>query len=392
MHYFDHAASSPAREPVVAAVAAEMRAAGNPASVHSAGRRARAGVDDVREQIAAAAGVRPHGVVFTSGGTESNNLALKGLWWSPRRTAERTVIMAPRTEHLAVIDPIGWLVAAQGADVHWMDVDAYGRPDVAAASSFLEANHAQVAMMTTMWINNETGVVNPVAELAELAAERDIPFHCDAAQAFGRIPARMLPGMSSMTITGHKLGGPVGAGALLVADQGKISPLLHGGGQEAKTRSGTLDAASLIGFGVALDLAMQDSWQESEEHRGLCRQLRQGIVASVPGSVLTVPDDPGQVDVAPHIVHARFAGCRGETLLYVLDQAGFCVSTGSACSAGVAQPSHVLAVLGWSDDDVRSALRFSLGHSTTADDVAALVQALPHAVAQTQDASMKGIR
>lgn len=392
MHYFDHAASSPAREPVATAVAAEMLAVGNPASVHSAGRRARSRVDDVREQIAAAAGVRPHGVVFTSGGTESNNLALKGLWWSPQRSSQRTIIMAPRTEHLAVIDPIGWLAAAQGAEVHWMDVDGYGRPDVAEARRFLETNHAQVAMITTMWINNETGVVNPVAELAGIAAHFDVPFHCDAAQAFGRIPARMLPGMTTMTITGHKLGGPVGTGALLVADPGKISPLLHGGGQEAKTRSGTLDAASIVGFGVALDLAMRDSWQESDDQRSLCRQLRRGIADNIPGSVLTVPDEQHDVEVAPHIVHARFAGCRGETLLYVLDQAGFCVSTGSACSAGVAQPSHVLAVLGWSDGDVRSALRFSLGHSTTAEDVAALVQALPPAVAQTQDASMKGSR
>lgn len=391
MHYFDHAASSPARAVVAEAVAEELLQSGNPASVHAAGRRARSKVDDVREQLAAAAGLRPHGVVFTSGGTESNNLALKGTWWSPQRDPERTIIVAPRTEHLAVIDPIGWLVARQGAQVHWLAVDEYGRPDVTAAREYLANNHQHIAIMTAMWVNNETGVLNPITQLAAAAAEYNIPFHCDAAQAFGRLETTMLPGITSMTITGHKLGGPVGTGALFVGSQPGPTPLQHGGGQEAKMRSGTLDAAAITGLGVAVEHAMANNYQETSHLQTLSTQLRDGLSGLGPDVQLTIPDDSDATST-PHIVHARFRGCRGETLLYVLDQAGICVSTGSACSAGVAQPSHVLAMLGWSDDDVRSALRFSTGHSSTADDVAALLAALPDAIASTQQATAKGSR
>jgi cysteine desulfurase len=381
MAYLDHAATTPMLPEAVEAVAAALRDTGNPSSLHAAGRKARRLVEESRERVAAAIGATPYEVVFTGGGTEADNLAVKGIYWA-RRAADpgRRRVLASAVEHHAVVDSVEWLARHEGAEVSWLPVDRHGRvhPDTLRA-----AIGPDVALVSVMWANNEVGTVQPVAELAAVAAEHGVPFHTDAVQAVGTLPVDAgAAGVDALTLTGHKLGGPVGAGALVLGRDVECAPLLHGGGQEREVRSGTLNTAAIAGFAVATEVAVAARPETSARMAALRDDLVAGVLAAVPDAVLS--GDP--VDRLPGNAHFAFPGCEGDSLLMLLDARGVECSTGSACSAGVAQPSHVLVAMGLDPGLARGSLRFSLGHSSSRADVAALLDALPGAVERSRRA------
>jgi cysteine desulfurase len=357
------------------AMAEAMSFTGNASSLHTSGRRARRAVEESREAVAAALGARPSEVVFTAGGTESDNLAVKGLFWA-RRAADprRTRVLAGATEHHAVLDAVEWLVEHEGAQVTWLPVDSLGRvhPD-----ALREALGDDVALVTVMWANNEVGTVQPVAELAAVAHEHGVPFHTDAVQAVGALEVDFAAsGVDALTLTGHKYGGPLGAGALLLGRDTPLTPLLHGGGQERDVRSGTLDVPALVGLATATTVAVERREQTAARVAALRDALVEGVRSAVPDAVLN--GDP--VGRLPGNAHFGFPGCEGDSLLMLLDAQGVEVATGSACSSGVARPSHVLVAMGQDERQARSSLRFSLGHTSTREDVDALLAVLPGAV------------
>ena len=253
MAYLDHAATTPMLPEAVEAMTAQFAVTGNASSLHAAGRRARRTVEEGRETLADALGARPSEVVFTSGGTEADNLAVKGLYWS-RRDADpaRTRVLASPVEHHAVLDAVHWLGEHEGATVEYLPVDRYGRVHPEALREAIARNPDDVALATVMWANNEIGTVMPVRELADVAGEFDIPLHADAVQAFGQVPVDFgASGLAAMTVSGHKIGGPYGIGALLLGREYSPVPVLHGGGQERHVRSGTLDVPAVAAFAVA---------------------------------------------------------------------------------------------------------------------------------------------
>jgi cysteine desulfurase len=373
--YLDHAATTPVLDEVVRAMAEAMRRTGNASSLHTSGRRSRRDVEESRERIAAAVGARPSEVVLTTGGTESDNLAVKGLYWA-RRGADpgRRRVLVSAIEHHAVLDSAAWLGAHEGAEVELLGVDEVGRvrPDVLRTA--IARDPGSVAMVSVMWANNEVGTVNPVRELAAVAHEFDIPLHTDAVQAVGVLPVDFAAcGADALTLTGHKIGGPYGAGALLVRRELALTPLLHGGGQERDVRSGTLDTPSVVALATAVELAVADAPRRAEVLTGLRDDLIGKVLASVPDATLN--GDPGTATIdggpsrLPGNAHLSFPGCEGDSLLMLLDAHGIECSTGSACTAGVAQPSHVLLAMGADEATARGSLRFSLGHTSTAADV-----------------------
>jgi cysteine desulfurase len=378
MTYLDHAATTPMLDEALEAYVATAREVGNASSLHAAGRCARRRVEESRERIAAVLGARPSEVIFTGGGTESDNLAVKGIFWA-RRAADpvRVRVVASAIEHHAVLDAVGWLEQHEGAAVSWLPVDSAGRLDPADLRSELEARGDEVALVSAMWANNEVGTVQPVADLAALAAAHGVPFHTDAVQAVGQVPVDFAAsGAAALTVTGHKLGGPVGVGALLLGRDVLATPLLHGGGQERDVRSGTLDAAGIVAFALAVETAVKNQ----QEYAARVGALRDDLVARVRQAVPEAIYNGDPVDRLPGNAHFSFPGCEGDALLLLLDANGIACSTGSACSAGVAQPSHVLLAMGADDGRARSSLRFTLGHTSTAADVDALIAALPAAV------------
>jgi cysteine desulfurase len=375
--YLDHAASTPMLPEAAAAMTEALRLTGNASSLHASGRRARRVVEESREALAAALGARPSEVVFTAGGTESDNLAVKGLFWA-RRAADprRTRVLASAVEHHAVLDAVEWLVRHEGAQVTWVPVDGVGRVHPEALRAAI-GDGDDVALVTVMWANNEVGTIQPVVELAEVAHEHGIPFHTDAVQAVGALPVDFATsGVDALTLTGHKYGGPLGAGALLLGRDVPCTPLLHGGGQERDVRSGTLDPPALVGLATATTLAVSRQKETADRVAALRDSLVRGVQSAVPGAVLN--GDP--VDRLPGNAHFGFPGCEGDSLLMLLDARGVEVSTGSACSSGVARPSHVLVAMGQDEVQARGSLRFSLGHSSTAQDVQELLDALPAVV------------
>ncbi|HEY6744420.1 MAG TPA: cysteine desulfurase family protein [Mycobacteriales bacterium] len=384
MHYLDHAATTPMLPEAVDAVAAALRETGNPSSLHAAGRRARRVVEESRERLAAAVGAKPYEVVFTGGGTEADNLAVKGIFWA-RRDADprRRLVLAGAVEHHAVVDSVQWLQRHEGAEVRWLPVDAYGRVRPETLAAALADAEGTAALVSVMWANNEVGTVQPIAELAAIAAGHRVPFHTDAVQAVGALPVDFgRSGADALTLTGHKLGGPVGAGALVLGRDVACAPLLHGGGQEREVRSGTLNTAAIAGLAVATEAAVAARSVTAARVSGLRDELVAGVLARVPDAVLS--GDPA--DRLPGNAHFAFPGCEGDSLLMLLDARGVQCSTGSACSAGVAQPSHVLTAMGVEPSLARGSLRFSLGHSSTGADVDALLAALPGAVERSRRA------
>ncbi|GAA1508830.1 cysteine desulfurase family protein [Nocardioides humi] len=382
--YLDHAATTPMTDVAVEAMTAHLREVGNASSLHASGRRARRVVEESRETVAQALGCRPGEVVFTSGGTEADNLAVKGLYWS-RRDADprRTRILATAVEHHAVLDALAWLEEHEGAEVELLPVDDAGRLDLDALRAAVERDPASVALVTVMWANNEVGTLQPVDDVVALARPHGIPVHSDAVQALGAVPVDFAAsGLDALSVTGHKVGGPVGVGALLVRREVDLTALVHGGGQERDVRSGTLDVPAIAGFAAAVELAVK----QQTEHAARLAALRDDLVTvvrrAVPDAVLN--GDPG--GRLPGNAHLSFPGCEGDSLLMLLDARGIECSTGSACSAGVPQPSHVLLAMGRTSDEARSSLRFSLGHTSTAADVEAVGEAIAACVERARAA------
>ncbi|MFC1441115.1 cysteine desulfurase family protein [Streptacidiphilus sp. N1-10] len=385
MPYLDHAATTPMLPEAVSAMTAQLGSTGNASSLHAAGRRARRVVEESRETLAQALGARPSEVVLTGGGTESDNLAVKGLYWA-RRDADpaRVRILCSPVEHHAVLDAVEWLERHEGARVDWLPVDRLGRVHPEALREAVERNPADVAVITVMWANNEVGTIQPIAELASIAREFGIPMHADAVQAFGQVPLSFADsGLDALTVTGHKIGGPYGVGALLLSRSAAPVPLLHGGGQERDVRSGTLDVPAAAGFAAAAAIAAERQPQHASELALLRDELVLAVRGAVPDAVLN--GDPGQgagdgaVDVTGRLsasAHFSFPGCEGDALLMLLDARGIECSTGSACSAGVPQPSHVLLAMGVEPALARASLRFSLGSTSTRADVTALAEAI----------------
>ena len=395
--YLDHAATGPMPPEVIDAYASALTLVGNPSAIHSSGQNAKRMLEEARETVAASVGASPIEVTFASGGTEAINLALKGLWWA-RRSAViepvgirgtvstgsntvRTRILSTRAEHHATIDALEWLERHEGAVIEWIPVDTLGRMDLSALEAAIGPD---VALVTTLWANNEVGTVQPVAEIVALAGAHDVPVHADAVSALGQLPIDFAAsGLAALSISAHKVGGPVGIGALVTSRATVVEPLLHGGGQQ-RFRSGTQDAAGAHAFGVAVALAGSDLAGHAARLTALRDHLIAGIRGAVPSAVLR--GDPS--DRLPGNAHFTFPGCEGDSLLFLLDAAGFSVSTGSACRAGVPEASHVLLAMGVPEPEARGALRFTLGGSTTVEELDALIAALPDAVTRARTAGL----
>jgi cysteine desulfurase len=377
--YLDHAATTPMRAEAVEAMTAHLLDVGNPSSLHASGRRARRVVEESRETIAQALNCRPGEVVFTSGGTEADNLALKGIYWARRATDPgRTRILSTGVEHHAVLDPLDWLGEREGAQVELLPVDREARLDLDALRAAIERDPASVALVSVMWANNEVGTLQPIDEVVAIAAEHGIPVHTDAVQAVGAVPVDFgASGVDALTLTGHKVGGPYGVGALVVRREVDVTALVHGGGQERDIRSGTIDTPAIAGFAAAVELSVKHQAEHATRVGALRDDLVRRVIEAVPDAHLHgAPLDPLGVHRLPGNAHLGFPDCEGDSLLMLLDARGIECSTGSACSAGVPQPSHVLLAMGCTDEAARHSLRFSLGHTSTQADVDAVVEAI----------------
>jgi cysteine desulfurase len=384
--YLDHAATTPIRPQVLATYLDALQGVGNPSSVHKFGQDARNALEAARESLARSVGANRSEVIFTSGGTESDNLAVKGLYW--QRNAEdsnRKVIITAGTEHHGVLDPIYWMVDHQGAEVVMVPVDSRGVFDLDWLGAFLAANGARVALISLMWVNNETGVIADIPAITAVAAEFGIPVHTDAVAAFGHTPIDFAAsGLAAMSISGHKIGGPVGSGALIVGRTVKLTSLVHGGGQERGMRSGTMDAAGAQAFALAAELALAELPREQTRLAELGERLVAGVKTIAPDAVLSRGDAPGLAAT----VHFTFAGCSADSMIFLLDAAGVSVSAGSACTAGVNRPSHVLLAMGRSEDEATGALRITLGYTTTAADIDKFLEAFPSVHASAKKAGL----
>jgi cysteine desulfurase len=387
MVYLDHAATSPMYPAAIEAMTAALSTVGNASSLHTTGRAARRRMEESRELIAAKLGARPSEVIFTAGGTESDNLAVKGIYWA-RRDAEprHRRIITTAVEHHAVLDAVNWLVEHEGAEVTWLPTAADGSVCGAALRDALQQHDGEVALVSVMWANNEVGTIMPVDELAAIAAEFDVPMHSDAVQAVGQLPVVFgASQLSAMSVAAHKFGGPPGVGALLLRRDVGCVPLSHGGGQERDIRSGTPDVAGAVGMATAMQLAVDGLEANSARLRQLRDRLIDGVRAGVEDARLNGAEGLRRL---PGNAHFTFDGCEGDALLMLLDANGIECSTGSACTAGVPQPSHVLLAMGTDAASARGSLRLSLGHTSVDADVDAALRVLPAAVARARQAAL----
>jgi len=384
--YLDHAATSPIRPSVLAVYSELLAQLGNPASVHSFGQKTRQILEQAREDIAQAICCDRNEVLFTSGGTESDNLGVKGLYWYRHaQDINRTLIITSAAEHHAVLDAVDWLVSEQGAESYFVPMDDQGVLDLEKLEQVLEQRSHQVALISLMWANNEIGVIHPISEITELAAKYEIPVHSDAIAALGHIPVNFQDsGLAAMSITGHKIGTPVGTGALILRRDQKITPVLHGGGQERNLRSGTPDAAAAAALALGIVEAVAEQPSLALTHQKLAAKLITGIKQIAPEAILSCEFAPR----LPNNVHFRFPGLLGDSLLFLLDLDGVSISTGSACTAGVSAPSHAVLALGADSDEAMGTLRLTLGYSTKESDVDSFLDAFPKAYAGAKNAGL----
>jgi cysteine desulfurase len=384
--YLDHAATTPMHPAAIEAMTAVLATVGNASSLHTTGRAARRRMEEARETLAQLLGARPSEVIFTAGGTESDNLAVKGIYWARRdaHPCRRRIITTP-IEHHAVLDAIEWLVEHEHAEVTWLPVGPDGSVTAATLRDAL-TEHDDVALISIMWANNEVGTILPIAELAAVAAEFDIPMHSDAIQAVGQLPVDFAAsGLSAMSVAAHKFGGPTGVGALLLRRDTACVPLLHGGGQERDVRSGTPDVAGAVAMAAAARIAVEGLDGSRARISALRDRLIDGVLAAIDDAYL---NGAAGAQRLPGNAHFTFRGCEGDALLMLLDAKGIECSTGSACTAGVAQPSHVLIAMGADPASARGSLRLSLGHTSTEADVDAALAVLPPAVARARQAAL----
>lgn len=369
MRYLDYAATTPILDEVVEGMLPYLREHfGNPSSVYAAGREAKKGMEEAREAVAAAVGAVPGEIVFTAGGTEADNLAVKGGAFRARARGDHVIITA--IEHHAVLHSARWL-EAQGFRVSYLPVDSDGLVDLAALADALEPKTILVSIMLA---NNEVGVIQPVAEALAITRERSRAlFHTDAVQGLGKVPLDLAAlGVDLASFSAHKIGGPKGTGALYIKRKTPLEPVLHGGGQERDLRSGTPNVAGIAGFGVAARIAAAEVGDEGERLSKLRDRLEQDVVA-IGGVAVNGAGAPR----VPGITNVCIEGVEGESLLLMLDQNGVAASSGSACTSGSLDPSHVLVAMGVSPKVAVGSLRISMGRATTDEDVDHLLKVLP---------------
>ncbi|WP_240422996.1 cysteine desulfurase family protein [Leucobacter sp. wl10] len=391
--YLDHAATSPMPEEVLEAYALALRSVGNPASTHGHGQRASELLEEARERIARALGCDHAELILTGGGTESINLALKGVYWAGRGSGSRDTILVAEGEHHATVESVEWLRDAQGARVRWLPIDRDGllRPETLAAA-LAEEGPDRVALVSFLWASNEVGTVQRVSELCGIAAAAGVPAHVDAVSALGQVPIDFAAsGAAALSVSAHKIGGPAGVGALVLGRRTRADPLLHGGTQQ-RARSGTQDVAGAIAFAAALNVALEPDGGPRPERIERLARLRDRLIAGVRGidrgAVLRGADPEAPGARLPGNAHFTFPGCQGDSLVLLLDAAGVSVSVGSACQAGVAETSHVLLAMGLPEREAAGALRFTLGPETADEEVDALLGALPGALRRARAAGL----
>jgi cysteine desulfurase len=366
--YLDNAATTPISEVALQAFIEQSRQIGNASSLHTYGRTVRKEVEEAREKIAGLIGCHASEIIFTGSGTESNNLAIKGAFWHRNKDGiARNVIVISAFEHHAVLDPAQWLEDFEGAEVVKVPVSRDGYIDFAALETVIHERHDEIALISIMHANNEIGTIQPIERITSLAREFDIPVHSDAVQSLGKVTVTFKElGLFAMTISAHKVGGPVGVGALVLRKGVDITPILHGGGQERDIRSGTLNSAGIVAFAAAVQSAIRDLDVNAEKVRALRAKLIIAIQNEINDATLNGVFDGATL---PGIANISFPRTESDSLLLLFDAEGIACSTGSACSAGVQEASHVLMAMGLSDKEARSSLRFSLGTSNTDTDI-----------------------
>ena len=367
------------------ALTAAMAKTGNASSLHTQGRSVRKDVEEARESIALASGARPNEIIFTGSGTEANNLAVKGFYWSAiAQDPQRNVIVIAAFEHHAILEPVEWLEKHEGAVVIYIPITPSGVVDLDALAQIIKDESGKIALISVMHSNNELGTVQPISEVVGLVG--DIPVHVDAVQSFGKVGFNFEElGATSATISAHKVGGPLGVAALILRRGLDITPILHGGGQERDIRSGTLNAPAIVAFAAAAQ-EMVAKRDENYKKVSALRALLKGKIAAAISDAQFNGDAP---QMLPGILNVTFPGTESDSLLLLLDAEGICSSTGSACSAGVQRPSHVLMAIGLSEDQARSSLRFSLGLSNTEAEINEVGEKIAGVVARAQAALVR---
>lgn len=380
--YFDHAATTPLSDLAAVALVEQMRKLGNASSLHTPGRSVRKDVEEARELIGQLVGAAPSEIVFTGSGTEANNLAIKGFYWKARDfDPRRKVIVISEFEHHAILDPVEWLEEHEGAEIIRVPISPSGFVDLNFLSDVVATRGDEIAVIAIMHSNNEIGTIQPIAEIVKIAGE--IPVHSDAVQSFGKVPFNFGElGLTSATISAHKIGGPLGVAALVLRRGLDVTPILHGGGQERDIRSGTLNAPAIVSFAAAAKGAISSMAANDQKVRALKAELIASLTMAIPDIRVNGAQSPS----LPGIVNLTFPGTESDGLLLLLDAEGIATSTGSACSAGVPRPSHVLLAMGISERDARSSLRFSLGITNTSEEIAKLASVIPAVVERARAA------
>ena len=386
MVYLDYQATSPMPDAIREVYLEALAGVGNPSSIHQAGQRQRALLEEAKERLARLLGCEPIEIILTSGGTEAINTALKGAVWaahSARGAGTPTTLVSSRAEHHATLDALEWLEKNEGTEIAWVPIDSEAVLDTDSLEVIVSDHPA--TMVTTLLANNEVGSLQPLEDIARIATGAGVPTHVDAIAALGYIPVDFSAlGVTAMSISAHKVGGPVGVGALVLSRHApEMSALIHGGDQQ-RGRSGTLDVAGVVAFAAALELRERQRVESSERLRELRDSLREGLQSVVPEIVVR----GSTTDRLPGNLHITIPDCEGDVLLYLLDQHGIQVSTGSACQAGVPEPSHVLMAMGLREETARGALRFSLGYHTTSEDIDQVVSRFAGVVEQARAAGM----
>jgi len=381
--YFDHAATTPMVEPAITALNNQLKKLGNASSLHSAGRSVRKDLEQAREEIAVAIDCAPSEVIFTASGTEANNLAIKGLFWKGAKDNKK-VIITSTFEHHAVMDPVGWLAEHEGAQVVAINVDRKGFIDLTELTESVEKHKNNIALISIMHSNNEVGTIEDIAQIVKIAG--NTPVHTDCVQSFGKVDFSFKNlGVTAATISAHKVGGPLGVAALILKRGLDIEPILHGGGQERDIRSGTFNAPGIVAFAAAA----KDAVTNKIERDIKIRQLKEELINIIKKNVSDIWVNGNQDKSLPGIVSITFPKTDSEGLLLLLDAEGIACSTGSACSAGVQRPSHVLLAMGLTEDETTSTLRFSLSYTNTVNEIAKLGAVISTVVAKSRNAMVK---
>jgi len=383
--YLDHAATTPMAEVAIKAMTDQLVKLGNPSSLHCYGRDARKDLEGAREEIAVALYCHPTEIIFTASGTEANNTALKGLYWKGQATG-RNVVVISSIEHHAILDPAQWLKDHEGAEVIEIGVDSKGVIHLDELEDLIARRADEIAVISIMSSNNETGVIQPIDKVVELARAASIPVHSDAVQSFGKVPISFSQlGLTAMSVSAHKLGGPIGVGALVLRKGYDVPALLHGGGQERDIRSGTFNAPAIMAFAAAVKETFQDFAERNARVRRLRHQLANGILIAFPETYV----NGIEVERLPGIINVTIPGTESDTLLLLLDNEGIACSTGSACTAGVQRPSHVLLAMGHTERTARSSIRFSIGATSTEFDVEQALLFLPSVIERARMANLR---